>query len=233
MTSKNEFSRRSLVKVGAAAAAAGVAALAVPPWAQASSSKELGVVLADVPTLSSQDAQAEAEKAEIRQPQFGFLVKARHCVNCQACVRSCRRHNETPAGAPARRKVTVYHSDGAEDVYLSTSCMHCVEPACVAVCPAGAIVKGDGGLVTVQPERCIGCKYCYQACPFGVPAYNKVSMDKCDGCQGNGVPLGEDPWCVRACKFDALHFGPLDDLKNADEGAQVVEASTKPAFVLA
>lgn len=184
---------------------------------------------APAPTAASERADALPQGDAT---QLGFLVKARHCVNCQACVRACRRHNGTPAGMPARRKVTVYRKDDTEDVYLSTSCMHCVEPACATVCPAGAIAKGAGGVVAVQPDRCIGCKYCYQACPFGVPVYNEVSMDKCDCCQGNGVALGDDPWCVRACKFDALHFGPLDELLATYEGAQRVEASTKPAFAL-
>ena len=62
------------------------------------------------------------------------------------------------------------------------------------VCPAGAISKDAHGIVKVNPDVCIGCKYCFQACPYEVPKYNSVSMDKCD------------------CKFGALQFGPLDEL---------------------
>lgn len=80
------------------------------------------------------------------------------------------------------------------------------------VCPAGAISKDAHGIVKVNPDECIGCKYCFQACPYEVPKYNSVSMDKCDCCQGSGVAIGEDPYCVRACKFGALQFGPLDEL---------------------
>ena len=72
------------------------------------------------------------------------------------------------------------------------------------VCPAGAISKDAHGIVKVNPDVCIGCKYCFQACPYEVPKYNSVSMDKCDCCQGSGVAIGEDPYCVRACKFGAL-----------------------------
>ena len=165
--------------------------------------------------------------------QVGFLVKPRHCSNCQACVRACRKHNQTPEGAPGRRQVTAYREGDAEEIFVSTSCMHCVDPACARVCPAGAIVKGAGGVVAVRADRCIGCKYCYQACPFAVPAYNAVSMDKCDCCTGNGLPLGEEPYCARACKFDALSFGNVTDLLANNPGARLVEASTRPALVLA
>ena len=90
------------------------------------------------------------------------------------------------------------------------------------VCPAGAISKDEHGVVKVDPDLCIGCKYCYQACPYEVPQYNSVSMDKCDCCQKAGVALGEeDPYCVRACKFGALKFGPLDELLEATNGSAV------------
>lgn len=90
------------------------------------------------------------------------------------------------------------------------------------VCPAGAISKDEHGVVKVDPDRCIGCKYCFQACPYEVPKYNSVSMDKCDCCQKAGVRIGEeDPYCVRACKFGALKFGPLDELLEATNGSAV------------
>ena len=90
------------------------------------------------------------------------------------------------------------------------------------VCPAGAISKDEHGVVKVDSGLCIGCKYCFQACPYEVPQYNSVSMDKCDCCQKAGVKIGEeDPYCVRACKFGALKFGPLDELLEATNGSAV------------
>ena len=80
------------------------------------------------------------------------------------------------------------------------------------MCPAGAITKGDAGIVSTNKDVCIGCKYCFEACPYGVPNYNSVAMDKCDCCLDAGVAPGEEPYCVRACKFGALEYGPLDDL---------------------
>ena len=87
--------------------------------------------------------------------------------------------------------------------------------------------------MTVDHDRCIGCKYCYQACPFGVPHYTSAGMDKCDLCLEAGVALGEAPNCVQACKFRALHFGTIDDLVAGSGGrAKKIEASTGPSYVL-
>lgn len=164
--------------------------------------------------------------------RVGFLVKPHNCLNCQACVEACRKFNKTPESRPARRHITKYEKDG-EALFVSTSCMHCEEPACASVCPAGAIKKAEDGVVYVDKDRCIGCKYCYQACPFGVPTYSSAAMDKCDCCTLGGTRSGNAPRCAEACKFGALHFGTVDELLAQCPDAKVVEASTKPSFYLA
>lgn len=164
--------------------------------------------------------------------RVGFLVKPHNCLNCQACVEACRKFNKTPESRPARRHITKYEKDG-EALFVSTSCMHCEEPACASVCPAGAIKKAEDGVVYVDKDRCIGCKYCYQACPFGVPTYSSAAMDKCDCCTLGGTRPGNAPRCAEACKFGALHFGTVDELLAQYPDAKVVEASTKPSFYLA
>lgn len=104
----------------------------------------------------------------------------------------------------------------------------------MVVCPARAISKVDGGVVDVDGKRCIGCGYCSQACPFGIPNIGRNGMDKCDCCLGNGVMLGDSPHCVDACHFDALHFGPVDALVgNYGARARRVMGFTKPAYYLA
>ena len=164
--------------------------------------------------------------------RVGFLVKPHNCLNCQACVEACRKFNKTPESRPARRHITKYEKDG-EALFVSTSCMHCEEPACASVCPAGAIKKAEDGVVYVDKDRCIGCKYCDQACPFGVPTYSSAAMDKCDCCTLGGTRPGNAPRCAEACKFGALHFGTVDELLAQCPDAKVVEASTKPSFYLA
>ena len=88
--------------------------------------------------------------------RVGFLVKPHNCLNCQACVEACRKFNKTPESRPARRHITKYEKDG-EALFVSTSCMHCEEPACASVCPAGAIKKAEDGVVYVDKDRCPRC----------------------------------------------------------------------------
>ena len=181
---------------------------------------------------AEQSGDPAGEERAGHNGRVGFLVKPRNCLNCQACVAACRKFNKTAADRPARRTVTKYEKDG-EALYVSTSCMHCEEPACASVCPAGAITKADDGVVVVDKERCIGCKYWYQACPFGVPHYNSQAMDKCDCCTLGGTRPGNTPRCAEACNFGALHFGTVEELLAQCPEAKVVEASTKPSFYVA
>ncbi len=113
--------------------------------------------------------------------------------------------------------------------------MHCGEPACAKVCPAGAITKrGEDGIVVVDKEKCIGCHYCFFACPFGVPQYTDEGMDKCDCCIGNGVEPGDMPHCVATCPTQALQFGTMDELaeKVGDKKARQMAADAKPSVVV-
>lgn len=216
MTDQTIVSRRALL----AGMAAGAATLAAGAFI--------------VPAGQAVAAPGSVEPFNARNKQYGFLVRPENCSNCGKCVDACRKHSETPPEAPSRRKITAYKKKDAEgEVYVSTSCMHCVEPSCLSVCPAGAIEKKVGGIVAVNKDRCIGCKYCYQACPFGVLQYNDEAMDKCDCCLGAGVRPGEETWCAKACKFDALRFGLIDELLEACPEATVVQAPTKPSLLMA
>lgn len=180
--------------------------------------------------VAEADEPAEVVRDDVR---YGFLVDTDNCVNCKKCVEACRASHDTPEDMPARRKVTPYESSFGKTVYVSTSCMHCADPACATVCPARAIEKRADGIVTVNPDRCIGCKYCYQACPFQVPHYGKDGMDKCDCCLSVGIPAGDEPYCAQACMFDALHFGDVNELlKRNHYTAKQVEASTDPSLYL-
>ena len=116
--------------------------------------------------------------------------------------------------------------------------MHCANPGCASVCPAGAIAKRpEDGIVVVDKSKCIGCHYCFMACPFGVPQYTDEGMDKCDCCIGNGVTPGDTPHCVLACPTQALQFGELGDLSQiASEqnaaailGVPLASANSTPA----
>jgi Fe-S-cluster-containing dehydrogenase component len=97
-----------------------------------------------------------------------------------------------------------------------TVCMHCAEPACVAVCPADAIkIDADGIVLSAQVERCIGCGNCALACPFGVPKIDlaKQLMLKCDLCYDR-TSVGQRPMCATVCPSGALFYGSRDEVED-------------------
>lgn len=124
--------------------------------------------------------------------------------------------------------------------YVSVSCNHCDDPACVKVCPTKAHAKHDdkGGLVLIDPAKCIGCGMCAKACPYGAPVLDEKAhkMTKCDACVDR-VVKGELPVSVAACPQRALDFGYVDDLKaKYGEGAHIEPlpspAMTKPNLLV-
>ncbi|RNF84462.1 4Fe-4S dicluster domain-containing protein [Montanilutibacter psychrotolerans] len=107
----------------------------------------------------------------------------------------------------------------AMTLHFPRSCLHCEEPACVTVCPTGASYKRvDDGIVLVDEDKCIGCKLCSWACPYGAREYSHVEgvMKKCTLCidriYNDKLDEAErQPACVQACPTRARHFGDLGD----------------------
>ena len=168
--------------------------------------------------------------------QYGFYVEVDKCVQCHACEVACKAANGVDLGVKWRRVVTVWNGTypkvGNESISLS--CMHCGNPACEAVCPAGAISKDpETGVVTVDRSKCIGCHYCFFACPVGVPQYGQDgTMQKCHLCIEK-VSQGQDPPCVWTCPAGALHAGPLEELAvlAQEQAAKRLTAATQPSIL--
>lgn len=157
--------------------------------------------------------------------QLAFSVNLGKCTGCKACQIACKDKNDLPAGVRWRR---VFQYEGGEwinlngemipsNVYaysVSAACMHCQNPVCMQVCPAAAISKREDGIVLINQDKCIGCRYCSWACPYGAPQFNSDMgvMSKCNMCY-DLVDKGERPACVESCPYRALDFGPLEDLQ--------------------
>ncbi len=120
--------------------------------------------------------------------------------------------------------------------FVKRQCMHCVEPACVSVCPVAALSKDPvTGVVGYAPDRCIGCRYCMLACPFGVPRFtwdtNDPRIVKCELCR-HRYPDGGYAACCEFCPTGASLFGPVTELRREAEHRLTLSPGSEYAFPL-
>ena len=148
---------------------------------------------------------------------WAMLVDVRKCIGCQACTVASIQENAVPEGS-FRTVVSTYSvkladaEQPAGTYMLPRLCNHCDEPPCIPVCPVGATFKREDGIVAVDGERCVGCAYCVQACPYDARFINHASnkADKCTFC-AHRVDAGLLPACVETCVGGARIFGDLND----------------------
>lgn len=170
-------------------------------------------------TAAAAVAPAPAIAAGGGKHHWAMLIDVRKCIGCQACTVACIQENAVPEGS-FRTVVSTYSvkvTDGdqpAGTYMLPRTCNHCEEPPCVPVCPVGATFKRDDGIVVVDSDRCVGCAYCVQACPYDARFINHATnkADKCTFC-AHRVEAGLLPACVETCVGGARIFGDLNDPK--------------------
>jgi formate dehydrogenase iron-sulfur subunit len=151
----------------------------------------------------------------------GLLYDATQCIACLECEKACATQNKLPYDDKiSAEKLTSAHkytyvAVQADEKYLRRMCMHCEDPTCVSACPVGALEKTKNGPVTYDESKCMGCRYCMLACPFGVPKYEwtKVlpGVRKCILCNDR-VSKGQQTACAEACPTGATLFGERDQL---------------------
>ncbi len=119
-----------------------------------------------------------------------FLVDAERCIECNACVTACKNEHEVPWGINRRKVITINDGKPGERS-ISVACMHCSDAPCMAVCPVDCFYQTADGVVLHSKDLCIGCGYCFYACPFGAPQFpqagnfgSRGKMDKCTFCAG-------------------------------------------------
>jgi len=152
-----------------------------------------------------------------------ILTDVTKCVGCEKCVNACIEENNLSKHLPWRwisndglsseRYTSVIRKP--EEHYIRKQCRHCIEPACVSACPVAALRKTEEGPVIYDSDRCMGCRYCMMACPFGIPRYswedNIPYVRKCTMCY-HRIEEGKLPACVEACPEEATIFGDRDEL---------------------
>lgn len=168
-----------------------------------------------------------------------MLTDLSECIGCKACEVACKQWNQNEAETttflgsyqshPGIVDNTwtviqfVENIDEQRDMsiasweFLKRNCMHCTEAGCVTACPVDALTYGELGTVDFHPERCIGCGYCQQGCPFEAIDVRAQLFDtdkkagKCSLCIDR-ITNGMAPACVQTCPTDCIKYGSRDDL---------------------
>jgi formate dehydrogenase iron-sulfur subunit len=146
-----------------------------------------------------------------------MLYDSSKCIGCYACVNACRKQNNLDQGSSYTAIKEVQLGDNQAISYYKNQCMHCTDATCVKVCPTHAVTRNELGFVAFDRDKCIGCGYCAEFCPFHIPkvSTDKVTglekMSKCLFCQDR-VSQGGQTACSEACPTHALTFGSRDDL---------------------
>ena len=187
----------------------------------------------------------DAATTPARKHHWGMVIDTRRCVGCEACVIACKIENRTPPGV-YYTIVTKEPLPGARNdrpVFMTKPCFHCDEPPCLPVCPVNATYKRDtDGIVVVDYDRCIGCRYCIAACPYSARYYDFGDDYVLSPLAGETVspeykqyrprvpgssPVGN----VRKCTF-CLHLQDEQGEYDRDEGRWPACAKTCPGHAI-
>ncbi len=160
--------------------------------------------------------------------QYAFSLDIDRCVQCHACEVACKSINQIELGPRWRQVIDFWTGEypAVANRSVSISCHHCAEPSCVESCPVGAITKrAQDGIVLVDPETCIGCRTCEEACPYGAPQFGEDGiMQKCNLCVSR-TSVGLQPSCVATCPGEALKFGTVEQLAVQAKGKELRQLS--------
>lgn len=162
-------------------------------------------------------AVASAAGEEGGKHRWAMVIDVQKCIGCQACTVSCIMENAVPENS-FRTIVSTYEVREGKRTgtyVLPRLCNQCDNPPCIPVCPVGATFQRKDGVVVVDGDRCVGCAYCVQACPYDARFINHETgkADKCTFC-AHRVDVGLLPACVETCVGGARIFGDLNDPKS-------------------
>jgi Fe-S-cluster-containing dehydrogenase component len=191
----------------------------------------------ELPTVSNSVA-----RVGIANKSFVMVIDLSRCKNLKKCQSACDHMHHVHPGQNWIKIDPMQDADHTAKYWQPTTCMHCDEPPCVKVCPVDATFKRQDGIVLIDSDRCIGCRFCMAACPYSTRVFNwgdpevpkevaskpyscetsmpqkKGTVGKCDFCP-DMTRHGELPHCVSACPNGTFFFGDMneDSVSNGSE----------------
>jgi Fe-S-cluster-containing dehydrogenase component len=174
--------------------------------------------------------------------KYVMVIDLSRCKNALKCQKACQKHHLLPSQDKWLKVYKMQDAPEASPYWMPKPCLHCDKPPCVKVCPVDATFKRSDGLVLIDNERCIGCRFCMAACPYSTRSFNweeplqpdnvadityspetstprkKGTVEKCDFCP-DMLKQGKLPHCVTACPNGVYYFGDAneDTVCNGDE----------------
>jgi molybdopterin-containing oxidoreductase family iron-sulfur binding subunit len=260
--------RRDFLKIGTlavAATACGSLACSCGKGKDAESSKKVKLLspdgeIVEVDEKHLRDASmtpcvdAKDARHGIPNRKFVMVVDLARCKNARKCKESCNKNHHTGEQKEYLKVLKMQDNPSSSPYWQPTMCFHCDDPPCVKVCPVDATFKRDDGLVLIDNDRCIGCRFCMAACPYSQRVFNwgepetldevvscsspeiggvnakKGTVEKCDFCP-DMVREGALPHCVSACPNGVFYFGDEneDAVTNGEDTVKLSELLTTRA----
>jgi len=183
----------------------------------------------DIPRLPNSE-----ERKGMPGKKFVMVIDLSRCKNLKKCQEACNHMHYVHPGQSWVKVYSMQDSEESAPYWQPSICMHCDEPPCVKVCPVDATFKRQDGIVSIDSDRCVGCRFCMAACPYSTRVFNwetppmpvevasqhyscessvpqkKGTVGKCDFCP-DMVRKGQLPHCVSACPNGVFMFGDMNE----------------------
>lgn len=250
--SRREFIKKSLI-AGAGVVAGSKLIAAYIGKSRPESGEKVKALTTDGEIIEVDKAHIHTPRVSIKEShkgipgrKFVMVIDLAKCKNARKCVDSCQKGHFLPKSQEFMKVYFLQDSDKSAPYWFPKPCFHCDNPLCVSVCPVGATYKRSDGIVLIDNERCIGCKFCMTGCPYSTrvfawkhyPEYEQDkqpyspeasspgkegTVSKCDFCP-DLVRIGKLPYCAQNCPMGVIYFGDIDE-DSVTNGAETLRFS--------
>lgn len=189
----------------------------------------------------------EESRKGIPGKKFVMVIDLAKCDGCGKCTEACNKMHFLPKEKEWIQVLEMQDAPKEAPYFFPKPCFHCDDPPCTKVCPVDATFKREDGIVSVDIDRCIGCRFCMAACPYSVRVFNwtepvkpdiieetpsmerafqskKGCVEKCDFCS-HMSRVDELPACVTGCPMDAIYFGDENEDAVTNKSGQTEKLS--------
>ncbi|WP_433634105.1 4Fe-4S dicluster domain-containing protein [Halomicrococcus sp. NG-SE-24] len=192
--------------------------------------EKLGCSVGSMESVAESMASDGSKEAESGDEKWGMVIDLQKCVGCDSCTVACKAENRTPPGVSYNVVMEEEHGEfpNVTRTNVPRPCMQCDNPPCVQVCPVSATYKMDNGVVNVDYDRCIGCRYCMIACPYGA-RYFDFGDNYDDEVMGSGEVTSPEYGVDRGSREDGK--SPVGNVRKCSMCMHRLNRGEEPACV--